>query len=232
VRLVVRDDGKGIPAAFLPHVFERFTQADTSSTREHGGLGLGLAIARHLVELHGGSISVQSAGEGQGAAFTIRLPIAPPAELRRPLLAAAPQSVEALPASLANLRILVVDDEPDTLAVLCHGLERFGAAVVATDSVDSAIAALSTFPADVIVTDVAMPHRDGFALLRSLHAEPETPSARIPLIALTAYASSEDRQHALDAGFKLHVSKPVEPRRLAQLIAQVVRGEGQPIVVQ
>jgi len=232
VCLVVRDDGKGIPTSFLPHVFERFTQADTSSTREHGGLGLGLAIARHLVELHGGSISVRSSGDGQGSVFTVRLPIAPPAEIRPPWLASVPQILDAPPASLANLRILVVDDEPDTLEVLRHGLERFGAAVVAADSVDSAIAALGSFPADVIVTDVAMPNRDGFALLRSLHAEPEAPSARIPLIALTAYASSEDRQHALDAGFKLHVSKPVEPRRLAQLIAQVVRANPQPIVVQ
>ncbi|HZR82237.1 MAG TPA: ATP-binding protein [Candidatus Binatia bacterium] len=227
VRLVVSDTGSGIPAHFLPHVFERFTQADSSSTREHGGVGLGLAIARHLVELHGGTITAESEGRDRGSRFTVRLPYAVPDdvgagenETRKAARAA------SAPPPIGHLRILVVDDEPDTRTLLKTSLGRFGATVAAAGSVAEALDALTTFEPDVVVSDIAMPGEDGYELLRRLRAI--TNLCRVPVVALTAYAGAEDRRAMLDAGFKRHVAKPVEPVSLAAMIAEVAREVGVP----
>jgi len=225
IRLRVCDTGVGISPQFLARAFERFSQSNTSSTREHGGLGLGLAIVRHLIELHGGTVAAESEGQGRGSTFTVRLPFTPPdtsgwtwahSEVRG-------FGIGHESAQLSDLRVVLVDDEPDTLDVLRRALERFGAKVETASSVDDAVELLRESDPDVVVTDIAMPGQDGFALLRWLNQRWANAGRRVPVIALTAYAGSEDRQKALAAGFDLHVPKPVEPSRLASLLADVTR---------
>jgi signal transduction histidine kinase/ActR/RegA family two-component response regulator len=220
-QVTVRDTGMGIRPEFLSFVFDRFRQADASTTRVHGGLGLGLAIVRHLVELHGGSVEAASEGEGRGATFAVRLPLAPIGALAR-----ADVRWPAAAAVLDGLRVLVVDDEPDTLEALSAALAGFGARVRTALSTREALAVLDRESADVLVADIAMPGEDGYALVRELRGRPADRGGRIPAAALTAYARPADAERALEAGFQVHVTKPVEPGDLAAVIARLAGGAG------
>lgn len=203
VRLRVTDTGQGIAAAFLPFVFERFRQGDTSSTRRHGGLGIGLAIARELTVLHGGRVAVESAGEGQGATFTVELPIL--AGARDPVRG--PEAPAITRTTLAGLRVLVVDDDPDSNDAVRNVLAAAGAVVRTAASTGEALAVLARWVPDVLVSDLAMPNEDGYALLARMRSD-EARLGRIPAIALTALSAADDRAHALSAGFHAHVAKP------------------------
>ena len=215
LELAVRDTGQGIAPEFLPFVFDRFRQADSSSTRVHGGLGLGLAIVRHLVELHGGTVRVWSEGPGQGATFTVRLPVravagAVEAEHRA---SRAPSGVRALGqgAELGGLQVLVIDDEADARELLAAVLEHHGAAVQTAGSVDEALPLVERLRPDVLVSDIGMPGADGYDLIRRVRALPPGRGGLTPAAAVTGFARSEDGRRALAAGFDRHVAKPVEP---------------------
>jgi PAS domain S-box-containing protein len=224
-RITVSDTGGGIEPDVLPHVFDRFRQADSSATRRHGGLGLGLAIVRHLVELHGGCVRAESAGTGQGATFTVELP----------LLSARPERGELVrldvtgphadqPPRLDGVRILVVDDHPDTRHYLELVLESAGAVVAVAASTPDALARLRETETDVLLSDLGMPGADGFELMRAVRdRERRRGDAPLPAVALTAYASGEDRARALEAGFDLHVVKPLTPRDLVDAVVRAVR---------
>ncbi len=232
VQIQVSDTGKGISADFLPRVFERFCQADSSHTRSNKGLGLGLAIARHVVELHGGTIQAQSQGIGQGATFTVKLPILEEsrgAEEQRSRgtgdnnLNFSPQSPVPstqypIPNPLTNLRVLVVDDEADVRQWITAVLEECGAKVSTFSSTRQALEALEELHPDVLISDIGMPDEDGYALMRKIREIEAEQGGRIPAVALTGYARVEDYKEALAAGFQLHVAKPV---RAAELIAVV-----------
>ena len=217
--VTVADTGQGIRADFLPHVFERFRQADATATRAHGGLGLGLAIVRHLVELHGGTVSVASAGEGRGSTFTLRLPIA----ATLPVDLGMEPTLPLQRISLAGLRVLVVDDEPDTREMVASTLEAYGAEVVPLADAEEALRWLASNAADLLVSDVAMPLMDGCALIREIRRTGPGSARGIPAVALTAYARPEDRRHALDAGFQDYLTKPVEPEELVSRVAALAR---------
>ena len=230
VRVRVSDTGQGIAPEFLPHVFERFRQQDGSTTREHGGLGLGLAIVRHLVEQHGGRVSAESAGERRGSTFTINLPLAavkaPPGERG----ADGPTPSQAWSgegrATLGGVRVLVVDDQPDARELLGMVLARAGAEVSTAASAAEALELLQTGEVDVLVSDIGMPSADGYALIGRLREMTEARARRPPAVALTAYASEEDRRRALAAGFDAHLPKPVEPAELISVIAGLVARGG------
>ncbi|AUX23220.1 transcriptional regulator [Sorangium cellulosum] len=231
LRLEVSDTGQGIAPDFLPFVFDRFRQADSSTTRRHGGVGLGLSIVRHLVELHGGHVSARSEGDGKGATFEVTLPItgSPGAERAGPAEAggAAPGDgapVEATPARLDGLRVLVVDDQPDAAEVAGAMLQELGARPWVASSAREALRAVAELPFDVIVSDLGMPDEDGYALIRELRALPPAAGGAIPVVAMTAYARREDRQRALAAGFQAYLAKPVAAGELAS----VVRGLAAP----
>lgn len=222
----VSDSGQGISPEFLPFIFERFRQADGTTTRQHGGLGLGLAIVRHLVELHGGTIEAASQGEGQGATFTIRLPLAPLPQRSKerkaigkaPAIDAAAAHFSSLP-SLEDVKVLLVDDDEDTLQLLGVMLTGSKANVQTACSVEAAMAVLEWFRPDVVVSDLAMPGEDGYALIKKLRALED--SENIPAVALTSYVRVEDRTRALSAGFNMFVPKPVEPEELITVIANL-----------
>ena len=215
----VSDTGEGIDPEFLPHVFERFQQAErATTTRSHSGLGLGLAIVRHLVELHGGRVDATSEGVGRGATFVVALPIRAVHPLEE--IAAAPQ---ALP-ELSGRRIVVVDDDADAREVLRQVLSRFGADVRATASVAEAVAVLQYFNADLVISDIAMPGEDGYALVRRLHELQEIGGRDIPAVALTGYGREEDQLRILSAGFRRYVQKPVPPLDLARIAADLIGG--------
>jgi PAS domain S-box-containing protein len=220
VRITVADTGHGIPAPFLPQVFERFKQADASSARRHGGLGLGLALVRELVEMHGGSVNAESPGVGHGSTFTVTLPIAPRVQAPAPIATAA-----ATMPSLGGIRVLVVEDEADAREILVRSLTDVGASVKAVTSAREALNALRDAdgaPTDVVVTDIGMPGYDGFSLLQELRRLPEERGGRVPAIAVTAYATVEDRRRALEAGFVAHIAKPFAPSALITTIARAV----------
>ncbi|MBW4488765.1 MAG: response regulator [Trichocoleus desertorum ATA4-8-CV12] len=225
VEIQVTDTGQGISPTFLPHVFDHFRQADSTTTRSYGGLGLGLAIVRHLVELHGGQVRAASPGVGQGATFTVTLPRNLPATAESDLiLRQSAETVGSLTSSpsLSGLRILLVDDDADTREVLTTALVQQGADVQAVSSSREALAAQSQWQPQVLVSDIGMPDEDGYILMRQWRvAEREGEGRPIPAIALTAYAQVEDRQQALAAGFQHHLSKPVNLAELINLIASL-----------
>ena len=221
-RIRVRDTGSGISAEFLPFIFERFRQADTTSTRKQKGLGLGLAIARHIIEMHGGSIEAASKGEGEGSTFTVTFPIS----LRDDEAAAAGRSSDddtaPAEATLAGVRILVVDDEEDAREAMVVLLSQAGAAVQSAGSAGEAMDLLREQPPDLLLSDIAMPGEDGYELIRQVRALAEDRGGRIPAAALTAYATLEDRRKALLAGYNEHIPKPVDPTRLIATVANLV----------
>ena len=219
----VEDSGPGIQTEFLPHVFERFRQADGSTTRTHGGLGLGLAIVRHLVELHGGTISVNNVHEnGGGAVFTVQLPL-PSGELSRQTLHEASDAFELNrdQPDLEGLSILVVDDETDALDLITVELAQHGAQVVGVTNADEAFTLLEGRHFDLLISDIGMPNIDGFDLIRRIRKDGNPEQRRIPAIALTAYARVQDRMQAIRAGYSTHIAKPVEANELLTIVASL-----------
>ena len=233
-QVVVSDTGRGIPADFLPYVFDRFRQADATTTRQKGGLGLGLAIARHLVELHGGEVAADSPGEGMGATFTVRLPLravrheTPSAPTQQPTFdgsgMAAVRRATDCPPSLRGLRVLVVDDDQDARFLLTRVLENCEAEVTAVGSVAEAFAAMRGWTPQLLISDIGMPDEDGYALIRKLRTLEAQEDGYIPAIALTAYASTEDRRRAMTAGFQTHLAKPITPAELTAAVENLTGG--------
>ncbi len=216
-QIQVTDSGKGINPSFLPHLFEAFRQEDSSTTRKFGGLGLGLAIVRQLVELHSGNVSAASAGEGQGATFTVTLPlIAVPAPHRPTLVAPVPSR------NLQDVRVLIVDDDEDSLELLAFLLRQQGAIATPVTSASAALEALRQSTYDILISDIGMPDMNGYDLIRQLRTLPQNMGGRIPAIALTAYASEQDREYILSAGFQTHLAKPLNPERVYRAIADLL----------
>jgi PAS domain S-box-containing protein len=220
--IIIRDTGVGISADFLPHVFERFRQAESAVTRSHRGMGLGLAIVRHLVELHGGTVTAASEGEDQGATFTIWLPLA--ASTQHTLATAVNfEKGEAANGMLNGIRILLVEDEPDARELIALTLRSSGADVEAVDSTGTALRRLQSFTPDVLLSDIGLPVQSGYDLIRAVRALPSNLN-KVPAIALTAFATENDRQMSLSAGFHAHLAKPVEPDRLIETIKGLING--------
>jgi CheY-like chemotaxis protein len=229
IEITVADTGIGIPEQVLPYVFDRFRQADSTSTRQFGGLGLGLAIVRHLVEMHGGTVQVESAGEGQGATFTVRLPVL----VLRPADVSTEKKTErepsapregvpfSCPPELEGLHVLVVDDEPDARLLVTAVLEQCKAHVTAVNSAEEALKAVQELRPDVLISDVGMPGEDGYSLIKKVRMLPIEQGGGTPAAALTAYASVEDRMHVLRSGFQIHVAKPIEPAELVTVVASL-----------
>jgi CheY-like chemotaxis protein len=226
VQVTVRDTGMGIRPEFVTHVFERFTQADTSPRRVHGGLGLGLAIVRHLVELHGGTVGAHSGGEGQGSTFFVRLPIAalrPKEPGQTEEHAAAVERRQDVPQSLAGIRVLLVDDEADARVMMETLLSRFGAQVTTASSAPEALRILRESKPDVLLADIGRPREDGYDLIRQVRSLPAEEGRSVPAAALTAYGRPEDRARALAAGYQLHAAKPILPDALIAVDATLAR---------
>ncbi|WP_017653997.1 CHASE3 domain-containing protein [Fortiea contorta] len=227
VEIIVSDTGQGINPEFLPYIFDRFSQADASTTRVHSGLGLGLAIARNIVELHGGTIHAQSPGEGQGTTFVVNLPLM---IVHRPLdtpdrvhsTANREVSLDNAP-SLQGINIVVVDDEADTRELMITLLEQYGATVTAVASASEALEKITQLRPDVLISDIGMPEEDGYSLIRRVRSLTTEQGGQTPAIALTAYARTEDRIQALTAGFQTHIAKPIEPAELVAVIRSFVR---------
>lgn len=223
-RLVVSDNGEGITAEFLPYVFHRFRQAEGSISRRQGGLGLGLAVVRHLVELHGGTVNAESEGRGRGATFTVELPLA---EERRDPARAEDRRLEierrrdkaAETPSLIGLRVLLVEDDEDSRRLLAMMLKRYGAEVTSTASSPEALNSFADVLPDVVISDIGIPDEDGYQLINKVRALPADRGGLTPAIALTGYATNRDRERALSAGYQMHIAKPVEP---ADLVAAIV----------
>jgi CheY-like chemotaxis protein len=226
LEITVADTGQGISPEFLPYVFDRFRQADASSTRKHGGLGLGLAIAKQLVELHGGTVRVKSAGEGQGSSFVVQLPITvvhAPADNEERLHPKTPSAdpPPGRPVRLDGIKVMVVDDQTDALELIRRVLEECGAKVITCSSAAEALPILEREKPAVLLSDVGMPDMDGYEFLKKVRALGVDRGGQVPAVALTAFARSEDRTKALLSGFMVHVTKPVEPTELAATIASV-----------
>jgi hypothetical protein len=221
--IAVRDTGKGIRRDFLPHVFERFQRAENGAARSHGGLGLGLAIVRHIAEAHGGTVHVESPGEGQGAVFTIKLPLMAPrtaSEVERRRLAVVERTKDHEYQSLAGLRVLLVDDEPDSNEAVRELLSSCGAEVQVAASASQAREVLRRWNADLLVCDIGMPGEDGYAFIANLR-ERNGDVGKMPAVALTAYASRADKIRLLAAGFQAHVPKPLDPAELVTVNSDV-----------
>ncbi len=220
VQITVSDTGKGISADFLPYIFERFRQADSTTTRTEGGLGLGLAIVRYLVEMHSGTVYAASEGEGRGATFTVLLPIA---ELpQEQLVKESVVKVDNLLA-LDGLQVLLVDDNTDTRELIAFVLQQSGAQVTSVSSVSEALETLRRLKPDVLVSDIGMPDEDGYSLIRKVRAREALGKENIPAVALTAFARDEERSLALQAGFQVHLSKPIEPEELVTVVANLAK---------
>jgi len=220
VEVRVADTGSGIRADFLPYVFERFRQEENTTARTRGGLGLGLFIARQLVEAQGGSIRAESDGPGRGARFTVSLPIAQTGVVPAPVRAAGPPRHAA---SLSGIRVLLVDDEADVRELMLTALERAGATVTAVESARNALDVLNRADVDVLLADIAMPGQDGYDLIKAVRALPAARAAHVPAAAVTACARDDERQRALAAGFQMHVAKPLEPAALVQAVATLAQ---------
>ncbi|HKP86992.1 MAG TPA: PAS domain S-box protein [Blastocatellia bacterium] len=233
VEITVSDTGKGISSEFLPYVFDRFRQADSSFTRVHGGLGLGLAIVRQLVELHGGTVEARSAGEGYGATFIVKLPISISRDVARYRAVASEEidlsvtsNTPEFPPRLDGLRLLIVDDEPDACEMLVTILKGYGAEVRAAGSAAEGLEAVRAWGPDVLISDIEMPYEDGYSFISKVRALPSEESGRTPAIALTAHVRAADRLRALSSGFDAHLGKPMEPVELVTVIASLVRRIG------
>jgi CheY-like chemotaxis protein len=225
VELAISDTGQGIDSELLPHIFDRFRQSDSSSTRRHGGLGLGLSIVRQLVEMHGGTVTAESPGAGKGTTFKVILPVMSvhhepgKVEVIRPLNGSNPLT-DRQP-SLNDLRVLVVDDESDARELVAAVLKGRGAKVVSVGSASEALEEMERQRFDVLVSDIGMPEMDGYALIGKIRQLTTERGGRIPAVALTAYAGIQDRRRALSAGYQLHIPKPVEPAELATVVASL-----------
>ena len=221
-RVEVEDRGIGIAPEFLPHLFERFRQAHSGDARAHGGLGLGLSIVVHIVELHGGKITVKSDGVGQGACFIVELPLASEAvavTTERRGTTGRFAALRGEPVDLKDVRVLFVDDDEDTRELIGQLLRDAGAEVTVAGSVAAGMEVLEKLPVDVVVSDLSMPQEDGFSFARKIVAWSAKSGVTVPAIALSAFGGVEDRERALEAGFETHIAKPVEPSRLLSLIS-------------
>jgi CheY-like chemotaxis protein len=231
-QLVVKDSGRGIPASFLPFVFDRFRQADSTTTRAIGGLGLGLAIVRHLVDMHGGTVEAQSEGDSLGSTFKVRLPIRAVMATRNQASPALTSRVRddvglELPSiDLTRLTVLVVDDDDETREVLKTLIVLRGGRAVSAASVAEALQFFAKNRPDVVICDIGLPGEDGYSLIRQIRRRSADDGGRTPAIALTAYARAEDRTRALLAGFQTHVAKPAEPTELLAVVAALVGRTG------
>lgn len=217
-QLQVADTGIGISADFLPHVFEYFRQADASTTRSTGGLGLGLTISRHLVEMHGGTINAASLGEGQGAIFTVMLPL----QSTQPKIEQAQAPLDSA-SELLGIKAIVVDDQVDTRELIVFVLEQQGAKVVSASSVSEALEKLTQYKPDILITDISMPNQDGYTLLQKARNLLQKQGSDVPALAITAYAREEDRQQAISAGFQMHLAKPIDPLELVKAVVKIIR---------
>jgi PAS domain S-box-containing protein len=223
VEIEVNDSGHGIAPEFLPHVFDAFRQADGSATRTHGGLGLGLAIVKHIVEAHRGRVEVDSAGYGRGARFVVRLPLLSPERAEQEEWSPRPTTGSFAPVPrLKNVQVLVVDDDADSRDMLSMILEQYGARVAAASTANEALVALGARRFDVLLSDIGMPGVSGYDLMRRIRSDEGESGKFLPAIALTGYATPEDGQRALDAGFQLHMPKPIDPAELLELIGRLL----------
>jgi CheY-like chemotaxis protein len=220
----ITDTGIGIKPEFKPYVFERFRQAELSTTKRFGGMGLGLAIAKQLVELHGGSISVESAGEGQGATFKVLLPPGPPSDIRADSPAIFPKQghLQQKVPDLGGQRILVIDDEPDARTLISRILLETKAEVETAASAKEALTSLNTQLPDILISDIGLPGIDGYELMKLIRKRPVDAGGSIPAIALTAFARPEDKSRALRAGFQMHLTKPIDWASLMAAITLLV----------
>ena len=230
LEITVADSGDGIAPEFLPHVFDRFRQADSSTTRRYGGLGLGLSIVRQLVELHGGSVRAKSPGEGEGSVFMVALPLAP---LRHDSSREHPASGDApllpsLVVDLSGVRVLIIDDEPDARELIRNVLRESGAEVIAAAGAREALELVPLQRPDLIVSDIGMPDLDGYQFIRELRRLPVAAGGLTPAVALTAFARSEDRTRAIVAGYQMHIAKPIEPQELLAVVASIAGRIGDP----
>jgi CheY-like chemotaxis protein len=230
VEISISDTGQGISPEFLPYIFDRFRQQDNTQTRRHGGLGLGMAITRHIVELHGGTIRAESPGEGLGATFTVSLPVMI-VYSEKPRASAQSDSLipnekdnfsESDLIGLNGFQILIVDDEADARELITFVLTKHGANIVAASSVSEAVEKFRSLKPDLIISDIEMPDEDGFSLIEKLNAFNKQQKRKIPAIALTAHARPSERLKVLSAGYQIHLAKPVEPAELLTVVANFV----------
>ncbi|MGC3988809.1 MAG: ATP-binding protein [Chthoniobacteraceae bacterium] len=226
VQVTVQDTGQGFPSDFAAHIFERFSQQDSSTTRRHGGLGLGLAIVKHLTELHGGQVTAQSDGPGRGATFLVQFPGVTLPEPAVKLEGADGEAPEIPPGvlnlpRLDHVRVLIVDDQKDTLRLLSTLLGRCHAEVREETSAPAALQTLRSWKPDILVSDIGMPGEDGYSLIRKVRQLPVEEGGDTPALALTAFTRAEDARHALECGYQAHLSKPANPVRLAEVIREL-----------